>query len=100
MPRDACGDRLLEPFLDVGAATLRVTRCFQFSQVVLLQSCRTRPRCYDLHPQPQQPDRDVLRQPGQQNMQSAHRADSAFWALNQETLRSVMESVSRFHKPP
>lgn len=29
MPRDACGDRLPERFLDVGAATLRVTRCFQ-----------------------------------------------------------------------
>jgi hypothetical protein len=53
MPRDACGDRLPERFLDVGAATLRVTRCFQFSQVVLLQSCRTTPRCYDPHPQPQ-----------------------------------------------
>jgi hypothetical protein len=55
MPRDACGDRLSERFLDVGAATLRVTRCFQFSQVVLLQSCRTTPRCHDPHPQPQQP---------------------------------------------
>jgi hypothetical protein len=53
MPRDARGDRLPERFLDVGAATLRVTRCFQFSQVVSLQSCRTTPRCYDPHPQPQ-----------------------------------------------
>jgi hypothetical protein len=44
MPRDACGDRLPERFLDVGAATLRVTRCFQFSQVVSLQSRRTTPR--------------------------------------------------------
>ena len=55
MPRDAYGDRLPERFLDVGAAMLRVTRCFQFSQVVLLQSCRIKPRCYDPHPQPQQP---------------------------------------------
>ena len=52
MPRDACGDRLPERFLDAGAATLRLTRCFQFSQVVSLQSCRTTPRCYDQHPQP------------------------------------------------
>ena len=55
MPRDACGDRLPERFLDVGAATVRVTRCFQFPQVVSLQSCRTTPRCYDSHPQPEQP---------------------------------------------
>ena len=55
MPRDARGDRLPERFLDVGTATPRVTRCFQFSQVVLLQSCRTTPRCYDPHPQPRQP---------------------------------------------
>lgn len=55
MPRDARGDRLPERFLDVGAATPRVTRCFQFSQVVSSQSCRTTPGCYDPHPQPQQP---------------------------------------------
>src|SRR5690348_14027770 len=52
MSRDVCGDRLPERFLDVGAATPRVTRCFQFSQVVSLHSCRTTPRCYDPHPQP------------------------------------------------
>jgi len=79
MPRDACGDRLPERFLDVGAATLRVTRWLQFSQVVLLQSCRTTPRCYDRIRNPSSLDRDVLRQPGQQNTQSAHRADSAIW---------------------
>ena len=28
MPQDAFGDRLPERFLDVGAATLPVTRCF------------------------------------------------------------------------
>jgi hypothetical protein len=55
MPRDACGDRLPERSLDVGAAALWVTRCFQFSQVVSLESCRTTPRYYEPHPQPQQP---------------------------------------------
>ena len=78
MPRDACGDRLPERFLDVGAATLRVTRCFQFSQGHLIAGVpdyapMLRPRIRN----PSSPDRDVLRQPGQQNTQSAHRADSA-----------------------